>query len=455
MTPIIRNHDFWLEQELRYLAPYAAKNSSKLLTRRGVPIDIDILRLDFQRDRDRIIHSRAFRRLMHKTQVFIANKGDHFRNRLTHTLEVAQIARSISKALGLNEELTEAIALGHDLGHTPFGHVVERVLYEITTGNRSNCEFNIPNCGGFKHNFQSVHLVDNIEQDSSGRTGLNLTLAVREGILKHTGSKIKMKSFNKTTLEIEPYKAPVSYPTLDLTNMEVNRPSFTLEGQVVAIADEIAQVTHDLEDGIRSTILKIEDIKDTALIQYIYHQIKQEKSVDWTLDTLKNSASTIRNTLITNMIGFLIYDVIDASKTNIANAFPDEKYPERYDHLIDPLISFSNNKDTNVKVMVEAFEGLLTNLVINSQEVSTTDSKAEYIIVKLFKAYYVHPQQLPTYILEKYFKRKGVKLERKNINEFVLQNDPDYIRLICDHIASMTDQYASREYTKIYEPEFM
>lgn len=167
-------------------------------------------RTDFQRDRDRIIHSKAFRRLMHKTQVFLAPEGDHFRTRLTHTLEVAQIARTISRILGLNEDLTEAIAMGHDLGHTPFGHNGEMVLNQIHPG-------------GFKHNEQSIRVVEKIEMRSSGR-GLNLTWEVRNGIVNHTGS----------------LKAA------------------TPEGQVVNISDRIAYINHDIDDAIRSGVLTVD-----------------------------------------------------------------------------------------------------------------------------------------------------------------------------------------------------
>ena len=170
------------------------------------------LRTEFQRDRDRIIHSKALRRLMHKTQVFLSPEGDHFRTRLTHTLEVAQIARTISRALGLNEDLTEAIALGHDLGHTPFGHNGEAFLDEIHPG-------------GFAHNIQSLRVVDVIERNAKGRT-MNLTAEVRDGIVNHTGPK---------------------WP-------------FTLEGQVVRHSDRIAYINHDIDDAIRGGIISAEDL---------------------------------------------------------------------------------------------------------------------------------------------------------------------------------------------------
>lgn len=195
------------EKEYKTLSPYATKSGES--KGRNIPEEECELRTNFQRDRDRIVHSKAFRRLKHKTQVFLSPEGDHYRTRLTHTLEVSQIARTISRALGLNEDLTEAIALGHDLGHTPFGHMGEKVLDDICSR-------------GFKHNEQSLRVVDVLEKDR----GLNLTWEVRDGILCHTGEK---------------------------------KPS-TPEGQVVAISDKIAYINHDIDDAVRGGVLKDEDI---------------------------------------------------------------------------------------------------------------------------------------------------------------------------------------------------
>ncbi|MBQ3573320.1 MAG: deoxyguanosinetriphosphate triphosphohydrolase [Clostridia bacterium] len=195
------------EKEYKTLSPYATKSGES--RGRNIPEEECDLRTNFQRDRDRIVHSKAFRRLKHKTQVFLSPEGDHYRTRLTHTLEVSQIARTISRALGLNEDLTEAIALGHDLGHTPFGHMGEKVLDDICSR-------------GFKHNEQSLRVVDVLERDR----GLNLTWEVRDGILCHTGEK---------------------------------KPS-TPEGQVVAISDKIAYINHDIDDAVRGGVLKDGDI---------------------------------------------------------------------------------------------------------------------------------------------------------------------------------------------------
>ena len=204
------------KREYEILSEYACKSAES----KGRMTDEEpcVMRTCFQRDRDRIIHSKAFRRLMHKTQVFLSPEGDHYRTRLTHTLEVAQIARTISRGLGLNEDLTEAISLGHDLGHTPFGHNGESVLNEIYPY-------------GFRHNEQSLRVVDLLETSGSGRRGMNLSMEVRDGILNHTGSTLP----------------------------------FTLEGQVVKISDRIAYINHDIDDALRSGVISETDLPDDCI----------------------------------------------------------------------------------------------------------------------------------------------------------------------------------------------
>lgn len=203
------------KREYDILSPYAchaAESRGRIL-----PEEKCSLRTDFQRDRDRIIHSKAFRRLMHKTQVFLAPEGDHFRTRLTHTLEVSQISRTVARGLGLNEDLTEAIALGHDLGHTPFGHNGETVLNSIFPG-------------GFRHNVQSLRVVDVLE-GNHGHRGMNLTMEVRDGILNHTGD---------------------------------TKP-FTLEGQIVKICDRVAYINHDIDDALRSGVITDMDLPERSI----------------------------------------------------------------------------------------------------------------------------------------------------------------------------------------------
>lgn len=440
----------YIEKEQQYLTEFAAKSDSKILTARQIQGDTYDFRLDFQRDRDRIIHSRSFRRLMHKTQVFNANIGDHYRNRLTHTLEVSQIARSLSKLLGLNEDLTEAIALGHDVGHTPFGHIGERTLHMIISGKMHEYdeEFNTESYGGFKHNYQSLQILDNIEKRSTKYNGLNLCFAVREGIFKHTSNQIRVPKNDFSRNITEYVKDDVYYSSLNLENMRVNQCSITLEGQVVAIADEIAQCTHDLEDGIRAKIITFDGLIQSELIKLLIKEKKIELSAS--METVD-----FRNILIRQMVGYLIENVYDNSiklmnDLKVKNEIPsfknyDDVYTKQY-------IDFSGE----IKNLQSELSKLITRIVISSQEVTQADNKSEYIIKKLFKAYYLHPQQLPDYILKRYFSKIGQPFDRLKIDPQVinLRKNADFIRLICDHISGMTDQYAAREYKKLYSPEY-
>ena len=225
------------KREIEILSPLAAKSAYS--KGRAVPEEKCEMRTDFQRDRDRIIHSKAFRRLMHKTQVFLAPEGDHFRTRLTHTIEVSQIARTIARSLNLNEDLTEAIALGHDLGHTPFGHNGEDVLNSVHPG-------------GFEHNVQSLRVADVLESTAS-REGMNLTAEVRDGMVNHTG--------------------PVK--------------PFTLEGQIVKISDRIAYINHDIDDAIRSKVIALDDIPKSSLELFGYSH--RERIDNMVKDVIFNS----------------------------------------------------------------------------------------------------------------------------------------------------------------------
>ena len=225
------------KREIEILSPLATKSAYS--KGRAMEEEKCHMRTDFQRDRDRIIHSKAFRRLMHKTQVFLAPEGDHFRTRLTHTIEVSQIARTIARSLNLNEDLTEAIALGHDLGHTPFGHNGEDVLNSVHPG-------------GFEHNVQSLRVADVLESTAS-RTGMNLTAEVRDGMVNHTGP-------------IKP---------------------FTLEGQIVKISDRIAYINHDIDDAIRSKVISLDDIPKSSLELFGYSH--RERIDNMVKDVIFNS----------------------------------------------------------------------------------------------------------------------------------------------------------------------
>lgn len=447
-----------LGQELKmfnekFATDYSANESKQILKYRKNEHKSDI-RDEFQRDRDRIIHSRAFRRLNGKTQVFNATKGDHYRTRLTHSLEVSQISRTIGKALGLHEDLIEAIALGHDLGHTPFGHVIERTLHDILKHNEIE-SIKIKLQGGFKHNFQSIHLVDNIEMGNNDTRGLNLTTAVRDGILKHTGVKIKSKYLQE--------KEEVSYECIDFSAEGLSilnyKHSITLEGQIVALADEIAQSTHDLEDGVRAKAIKMEDlIKE--MIKEIDQYLNELKKMDddrqiRLLQLLKDDIKRIEEDgsrklglLIKDLINTFIIDALFNSIERI-KAY-DEKYKEPKDKVIIKESLVDNSK--YIKELRNFISNYIFRHVVSSQEVAQLDSKARYLIKQIFKAYYEDPRQLPDYALVRYYDKIGRSLDRTKISDETkeLQESVEFVRLICDHIAGMTDLYAMQEYNKLY-----
>lgn len=259
--------------------------------------------------------------------------------------------------------------------------------------------------------------------------GLNLTLAVREGILKHTTT---IKDGNV-----------INFPHEDFKNINLEKPSFTLEGQVVAIADEIAQCTHDLEDGVRSNIISFEDVKNLSIIK----KILNEKNL-----TI-NSAYEMRNHVIHDLIGSLIRDVCESSQPKINSYY--KKYNPSFENMDDcfnqKCIIFSNNTQNESQELYET----ITNKVIYSETISAADAKSEYIIKHLFDAFYSHPKQLPDYVLKRYFEKKGIKFNRLAMKDESLKNDPYFVRIICDHISGMTDQFASREYHRLYIPEYI
>lgn len=414
---------------------YNIDNRNSILTKRihyEPDLDVDI-REPFQRDRDRIMHSRAFRRLMHKTQIFNSNIGDHYRNRLTHTLEVSQIARSIGKALNLNDELIEAIALGHDLGHTPYGHTGERALDDILRG--KGIDDIADQKDGFKHNLQSLRVVDELETRCTDYKGINLTLAAREGIIKHTG----VKSGGKICQE----------SNNDYSEMDLDMPfSFTFEGQVVALSDEIAQYTHDLEDSVRSGIISMDDIIKFPIIK----SILQNRNIhDYKSQFPTDPVFNIRTIIIRDYINILINDVIKSSELLIDDYC--KKYNPDFNNTRNAVNSLCVVFSKEIEKQAKEVNCELTKKVINSAIISTADYKSEYVIKQLFKAFYRHPKQLPDYILTKYYSKKGSVLNRSDVDDNDLRNDPYFVRIICDHISGMTDQFASREYKRLYIPD--
>lgn len=412
----LRDRKFYERLEHKTLAPYATTSENAHRTRRYQEKEHPY-RTAFQRDRDRIVHSRSFRRLKHKQQVFLISEGDHYRTRITHTLEVSQLARTLAKALGLNEELTEAIALGHDLGHTPFGHIGEVVLNEILSGRDNlNGLLKGENIGGFKHNYQSLRVVDLLEKKYEFE-GLNLTAPVREGILKHT------------RLLRDHYSYPEFY--YDGLHFEQDMAS-TLEGQVVAICDEIAQRTHDLEDGVRAGLVELEQVIELDIIQQVEKKFELGK-------LFFTDRYTYRNKLINNLINFLIDDIIQTTLENI-NSFYTRK--KRY-HLFDEeLVRFSQQVD---RLQAQLNEFIYKEIIFKGKghDINHTNKN---ILRTLVKIYLEDPSQLSNYIFKKVSNTEAMQTPRWVPTMGIKSNMS--LRIIADHVASMTDRFAILEFEK-------
>jgi len=377
----------WQDYEEKILSPLAMK--SKYSRGRKYYEKEHPYRSLYQRDRDRIVHSAAFRRLEYKTQVFVYHEGDYFRTRLTHTLEVAQIARTISRNLRLNDDLTEAIALAHDVGHTPFGHAVESVLNELMAGD-----------GGFNHNEQGLRVVDFLEEKYPSFKGLNLSWETREGIIKH--SMNVSKAFAARYAEFNPAEQP------------------SLETQVMDVSDEIAYDNHDIDDGIKSGLIFEEDLrKSSRLWNMIYKKVKAEHA---------NLNSNLRVYLmIRNLINTQVTDLIENTFRNVSklkiSTFKDVlKCEER-------IVSFSDEMNS---LRRELREFLFDNLYCHWRVLRMTD-KATRFVSALFDIYFHNPQLLPPPFRDE-TESKGVK------------------RAICDYLAGMTDRYALEEYKKFFDP---
>jgi len=417
----IRDRPFLERAEQRTLAPYA-KKSKNAHTTRIFSEEAHSYRTAFQQDRDRIIHSRAFRRLKHKQQVFLISEGDHYRTRLTHTLEVSQLARTMAIVLGLNEALVEAIALGHDLGHTPFGHVGEMVLNDILSG-KDDLDGVLPkkHRGGFKHNYQSLRVVDKIEKKYQS-DGLNLTSAVREGILKHT--KLLRQQY--------------SYPDFVSEGLFFDLDSSTtLEGQVVAMCDEIAQRTHDLEDGIRASLVDLEQVRELSIAQLVEEKFDLKP-------LLKTDKYFYRNRLIHGLINILMDDVIESSLKNIERFCQKKK---RRDFFDEELVRFSDKVNL---LQLELNQFIYDQIIFRCAGHDYSDINKN-MLRKVFMKLVKNPAQLPDYILTRAKAATGIQPNEK-IKNIIDQND-SVIRIIADHIAGMTDRFAVMEFEKLTKPD--
>ena len=409
-----------------------------------LPIGDDLLstidRSEFARDRDRIIFSRAFRRLQHKAQVFSNESGDHFRTRLTHTLEVSQISRSLARYLQADEYLAEAIAIGHDIGHTPFGHQGEKVLDDVMMGEDDlgliKCHFDF---GGFKHNYNSLRVLDIVQSKFEKHDGLNLSWQVLEGILKHT--KVKRPVLDKSQTKSWDIERFISNPSLKDRLYLAYDHSVTFEGQIVAIADEIAQRQHDIDDGLRNEKLRMEvntvykdiikicheiiECETTTTKKQYTKAIKLIMSLEKKISANNESNDILfkKDSLIRNIIEYFILDVYDNTLKIIQNGVQfKNKENRRFLDMNQKIVGFSPiGQKFNDKL-----ESLVKNRILNSYEVNKFDGKSRFIIRQLFKAYYTNPLQMPSYVLSRLegnLKQKAdtckikLLLEKKNTTE--------------------------------------
>jgi dGTPase len=376
------------------LRPYAADPTAS--RGRRIPEPAPQYRSEFQRDRDRIIHASAFRRLEYKTQVFVNHEGDLFRTRLTHTLEVAQIARTIARVLGLNEDLTEAITLAHDLGHTPFGHAGQEALNDCMRP-----------YGGFEHNLQSLRVVDELEERYAEFAGLNLTFETREGILKHCSRR------NAEQLG-----------ELGQRFLASTQPG--LEAQLANLADEIAYNSHDVDDGLRAGFLSIEQLRETALLGTLFSQVER--------DHPRLPRRRVTYQVVRHMISLQVADLIETSRAAIAAARPPDIAAVRA-HA-KPLIRFSEAmREQHTELKRFLFKNLYRH-----HRVYRMNVKSKRIIRALFEAFFADPllmppqQQAATAALESAAGEAG------------------RARSVADYVAGMTDRYAIDEHAKLFDP---
>ena len=373
----------------KYLKPYATKSTNS--KGRVFNEDENSIRSPYQRDRDRIIHSSSFRRLKHKTQVFVNTEGDHYRTRLTHSMEVSQIARTLARALGLNEDLCETLSLAHDLGHTPFGHAGEEILNECMI-----------NYGGFDHNIQTLRIVTLIESKYYKFVGLNLTLETLDGLFKHNGPVKELDKTNKI----------LNLSTLNNKIKFSQNPS--LEAQVASIADDIAYNNHDLEDGFRAGLFTINEFASKPYIS---------KLINKHLKNIKIfRKEIIINQIIRDLINFMVNDVIKTTNKNL-KIYKPKKIADIYNQN-KLTVSFSNE----MKVIDRNIKQFLKKNMYNNKKVIVNTNKGKKIIKKLFKSLLKNPK--------KYISNELLNREEKE-------------RVISDFIAGMTDRYAITLYKKI------
>lgn len=363
---------------------------------RLVPEEESTFRSCFQRDRDRIIHASAFRRLKHKTQVFVEHEGDYYRTRLTHSIEVGQVARTVAGALGLDLELTEAVALAHDLGHPPFGHTGEDALQALMAP-----------YGGFDHNAQAIRIVTRLERHYAEWDGLNLTWETLEGIAKHNG----------------PVTPPIPYALAEYDarhDLELSTHA-SAEAQVAALSDDIAYNNHDLHDGLRAELFSTDELAELPLLDGCFAEV----------DRLYPGLNYYRrrHEALRRFFGVLVSDVIDVSRANLAALDPRSATDIR--HAGRMMVQFSDPVWSDLKVIRE----FLFHRMYRAPEVVAVREKVTRVVHDLFPYFMAHTDQLP-------------KQWRKDVEE-VAGDETALARIVCDYISGMTDRFALQEHARL------
>jgi dGTPase len=376
------------------LAPYAAREEISPGRRLAEPPPT--YRSEFQRDRDRVIHSTAFRRLVYKTQVFVNHEGDLYRTRLTHSLEVAQVARTVAGALGLNEYLTEAICLAHDLGHTPFGHAGQDAL--------NAC---MRDYGGFEHNLQSLRVVDELEEKYADFPGLNLMFETREGILKHCSPR-RAKDLGELGQRFVSGRQP------------------SLEAQLANLADEIAYNSHDVDDGLRAGLLTVEELRQVAMFERALGEARDRHP--------SLGGRRLIHEIVRRLIGYLVDDLVDESRERLRETAPPDLDAVR--RLDQPLIGFSQPMASDHRQLKK----FLLDRLYRHPRVLRMTTKAKRTVTQLFEAFAGDIRLMP-----REFAETGEAAYRDH-------GDAGRLRVVADYIAGMTDRYAILEYERLFSP---
>ncbi len=391
-------------------------------------------RTEFQRDRDRIVHSRAFRRLRQKTQVFVSFDNDHFRNRLTHSIEVAQLARTVARALSLNEDLVEAIALGHDVGHSAFGHSGESALDEILQGRATELgPAGLVDAGGFKHNYQTLRVVDLLERQYE-HPGLNLTDQVREGMLKHTSTRREIR-----------------YPDVAEEGLFLGLPCH-FEGQVVNLADDVAQQIHDLDDGLRNQDVDFREVE----------RLQTSKEIIRRLGARYENAESdyIRRAMIMRGITHLMVTSIVRESAERLQRWVEREKIRTHDDFLRRREAVENDTialSPRGRELYQELRAFVYRRIIVGPDASLCDDRARRFVKQLFKALHDNPRLMDDHVLARFAASAGIeplrdvpleKLREEAVRHY--HGKPAWCRSVADHIAGMTDRYCLQEHERIF-----